>query len=189
MVQMIRMTATPAGLASADDSPSVSLAGVKLMVGTPCGDGRIDVRYLISWFETAKMLAQAGCDFFWNTENYNADIVSARAKILRAFLKSSCTHLLFIDSDMGWATNAVARLFFAKKDFAAVAGRKKVDPLKKAEYAVNAVDEAGKRIVLSFDQATGTTEVSEVGLACALITRGCAEQMVDAYRDLSYTND
>ena len=158
-------------------------AGVSLMVGTPAIDGSYDSAYVVGLYATMKMLQDNGVAVQWAEEKYTADICLARSKILAAFLRSTATHLLMIDADMGWEPEAVIRLFCAKKEFVAIAGPKKRYPLS---FAANFTDHDGNPVPLQFDHESGTMEVGEVGSAFALITRGMAERMVAAYPELAY---
>lgn len=179
------------------ETRSVSMKGVHVMLATPAMDGKPDMRYFTSFWETAKRIVEAGAEFSWHAEIYNADLVAARTKILREFHRSKCTHLLFIDSDMGWEFNAIARLFYAAKDLVAIVGPKKTDPRKKMEFAVNALEQMGEQKRLYIDPRDGCTEVCEVGMAFTLITRACVDRMVQAcedgklesFRNLRYEND
>ena len=157
--------------------------GVSLMIGTPAIDGSYDSAYVVGLYATMKMLQENGVLVQWAEEKYTADISLARSKILGAFLRTSATHLLMIDADMGWEPEAVMRLFCAKKEFVAIAGPKKRYPLS---FAANFTDRDGNPIMLTFDAMSGTMEVGEVGSAFALVTRGMAERMVAGYPELVY---
>lgn len=158
-------------------------AGKKIMIGTPSIDGRYDDCYVESLLLTMQYLASQGVAVEWAQEKHNADISLARSKILGTFLRSNCTHLLCVDSDMGWGIDAVVRLVAAEKDIVAVAGPKKSYPLR---FAANHSDAAGNMIPLRMEIDSGTCEVSEVGLAFALISRGCAEKMIRSYPEMRY---
>lgn len=158
-------------------------AGVRLMIGTPSIDGKYEGDYFRSWFETVKLMTAHGVEVRWAEEKYTADIALGRSKILAAFIKSPCTHLLMIDADMDWKNDAIIRLFCAKKDFVSIAGPKKRYPLT---FAVNYTDDDGNPKNLAFDNVSGTMEVTEVGSAFCLITKACAERMRDGYPELEY---
>lgn len=156
---------------------------VRLMISTPSIDGKYEGNYVISLFQTMEMLKQQGVPSQWSEERYTADIALARSKLLAAFRRSNCTHLLMVDSDMDWEPQAVARLFCAKSDFVAVAGPKKRYPLS---FAANYTDDMGNPLNLQYDAEKGTMEVSEIGCAFVLITRNCVERMCAAYPELEY---
>lgn len=163
---------------------TVSFAGVKLMVATPCIDGKFEDAYVDSFLHTSQMMQAANVPVQWTKEKYTADIALARNKIFGLFLRSDYTHLLMIDADMGWKDDAIIRLFNAKKDFVAIAGPKKRYPLS---FAANYTDDQGNPIMLSYDHDSGTMEVGEIGSAFALMTRACALKMAAAYPELEFT--
>lgn len=157
--------------------------GVSVMLGTPTLDGKYESAYMTSLFKTLQFFSSVGVRCDVAEEKYNADISLARAKVIAAFLRSNCTHLLMIDADMGWEVDAVIRLFAAKKDFVAVAGPKKSYPLR---FAANFTDDSGDMIPLQIERASGAAEIGEVGMAFALITRQVAAKMATSYPELAY---
>lgn len=157
--------------------------GVKLMIGTPCIDGKYESAYMYSLFHTMAMLRDNGVTVQVAEEKFTADISLARAKIFGSFLRSDCSHLLTIDADMGWRPEAISRLFVAKKDFVAAAGPKKRYPL---QFAANHTDAQGNPIMLQLDPESGTMEVGEIGSAFAMITRTVAERLVRSYPELAF---
>lgn len=162
---------------------TVNMAGVQLLIATPTVHGQYDHTFLKSWHETMFGMAQNGVTVRFAQELYNADICLARSKIISMFLRSTFTHLLLIDADMGWDFNAVIRLFAAQKDFVAVAGPKKSFPLR---FAASFTDDEGKVMNLHYEPAAGCAEVHEVGMAFCLLTRACVEQMAAAYPELMF---
>jgi len=160
--------------------------GVKLMIATPSGSGTYEGTYMESLYATTQALSAWGADVMWVKQQYLAEVDLARAKLFAAFVRSSCTHMLSIDDDMGWDIAAVIRLFYANKDAVAVAGPKKRYPL---QFAANRTDERGNPLELQFDPDSLTMEVNEVGAAFMLITKAMALRMVEAYPDLTYTGE
>lgn len=157
------------------------LKGLKVMLATPAGDGRIDTTYLDSMFEMITNFNQSGAELVWTKEPRNADISLARCRLFSNFLRSSCSHLLMVDDDIGWEWGAIIRLFAANKDFVAVAGPKKCYPLI---FACDFSGADGSPVPLTIDAESGAAECHHVGAAFALITRACAEKMAKAYDQL-----
>lgn len=60
----------------------------------------------------------------------DADIAQARNAFLGAFLKTQCTHLWFVDSDVSWGPDAFESLFSHEADFVAGAYRSKIEEEK-----------------------------------------------------------
>lgn len=164
------------------DAPP-DLKGVSLQIATPCGDGRYERVYMKSWFNTISLLRDLGAEVDWAEIPYCADIAFARAKILGNFRRSPHTHLLFIDSDMGWSPSDVVRLLLTKRDFVAAAGPKKVEI---PQFAVNVTDENSRPSAVHHEIGTGLIEVSEVGGAFVMVTKACVERMCQHYADLAF---
>lgn len=162
---------------------SVDFHGVLIMLATPTADGRLDGGYVDGMLELAQRVTAGGGNVQWTKEPRNSDISLARARLFGEFVRSKCTHMLMIDSDMGWEHAAVVRLFAAKKDFVAIAGPKKFYPLT---FAANFSNAEGDLLPLRLNIESGCSEVNEVGLAFALITRACAELMVRSYPELTF---
>ena len=157
--------------------------GARVMIATPCIDGKYESSYMASVFQTLLMLQQNGVVAQLAEEKYTADISLGRAKLFGAFLRSSATHMLMIDADMAWQSEAILRLFGAKKDFVAIAGPKKRYPIT---FAANHTDKDGNPLPLQYDNASATMEVSEIGSAFCLITRRMAEKMRDSYPETEF---
>ena len=57
----------------------------------------------------------------WHLMEDDAMITRARAELVASFLKTDATHLLFIDADIGFASEQVFRLLDFGSDFCAAA--------------------------------------------------------------------
>jgi hypothetical protein len=166
--------------------PLPRLDGVSVLIATPCGDGTYERLYVSSLFGTIEALRQCGAVVNFAEMPYCSDIALARAKLYGMFLRSDFTHMLMIDSDMGWRPTDVVQLFAHKRDFVAVAGPRKVFP---ESFAVQNTDAAGRAQMLRQEADSGLFEVSHIGMAFALVTKEWAERMRDAHQDLQYAGD
>ena len=162
------------------------LEGLSVQLATPCGSGKYCREYVKSFHNTACVLIELGAKIDWAEFPGCADLALARAKIFGNFLRSGHTHLMMLDDDMGWSFNDVVRLFLVKKDFVGAAGPKKA---KKPEFAANNCDEAGNVLPISSDPETGLVEATEVGMAFMLISKECAQKMVEAYPETAFDGD
>ena len=160
------------------------LKGIRVLIGTPSGERKYEGLYVQALFNTLNMLKQYGAEAQWGEMPYCSDVALARNKMFGMFLRSDYTHLLWIDDDMGWNAMDVLRLIHAGKDFAAVAGPRKVSP---PSFAVNVSDAHGNPTPLTMDSATGFFHATGVGMAFTLLTHACAERMASAYEDLRFT--
>jgi hypothetical protein len=161
------------------------LTGISVMIGTPCGSGQYERLYVHGLINTMNMLKQFGAEVVHGEIPYVSDVALARNMVFGMFLRSNCTHLMFIDDDMGWQAQDVVRLLLAKKDFVAVAGPRKVYP---PSYAVNVSDEHGRAAPVQMDEETGflTGRYVGIGMAFTLLTHEGVERMADAYKDLTF---
>ena len=165
---------------------SKPLSDISIQIATPCGEGKYNREYVKSFHNTACVLIECGAKVDWAEFPGCADLALARAKILGNFLRSQHTHLMMIDSDMGWHYDDVVRLLLMGKDFVGAAGRKKTNKL---EFATNNCDDARNLLPLISDPNTGLIQCTEVGMAFMCITKSCAQRIVDAHLELAFDGD
>lgn len=91
----------------------------KLFIATPAFDGKVNVQYAISLAETQLLLAQNNIEVQININSSGSLLVAERNRLNKAFLKSDCTHMLCIDSDLGWPAQAVLGMLNHDVDFVA----------------------------------------------------------------------
>ena len=86
---------------------------------TPAFFGKVNASFACSLAETVKLLDRKGI----NTELYipqsGSLLCQERNRLIKAFLKSPCTHILCIDSDIAWMPEIVIQMLQADKDFLA----------------------------------------------------------------------
>ena len=91
----------------------------KIMIATPAYDGKVNIPYLISFSNTVLLLKNNNIEVIPLITSSGSLLVAERNRILEAFWKSDCTHLLCIDADLGWPAEAVIAMLKAEKDFVA----------------------------------------------------------------------
>jgi hypothetical protein len=82
----------------------------KLMIATPAYSGKVDVQYTVSLVQTVMLLAQKEIEVRLNTVTSGTLLAFERNNLLQQFYESECTHLLCIDSDLGWPAEAVVAM-------------------------------------------------------------------------------
>ena len=99
-----------------------SLAGRKLMIAIPCYDGKVNIGTAFALASIGRHLEHYGARLSF-AEVTGCSIVSrARNILVKQFLDSDCTDLLFVDSDVVINTDAVLRLMAVSSDRDVVAG-------------------------------------------------------------------
>lgn len=89
----------------------------KLFIATPAFDGKVNVQYAISLADTKLLLAAEGIDMQVTINSSGSLLVAERNRLNKAFLASDCTHMLCIDSDLGWPPIAVKAMLDHDVDF------------------------------------------------------------------------
>ena len=135
-------------------------------------------QFTASMMETTQNLIKAGLKFHIKGMAGCSDLAYTRNHLASSFLESECTDMLWIDDDIGWASQDVLRLLLSDKDFIGGAYRKKLQSLD-----VN--DPMAWCIKLHDDRETvtdvdGSYEVKGIGMGFVKITRKVFQTIVDA---------
>ena len=110
-------------------SPASPSEGVSVFIGVPSLDGRPYMPHVMSVVREVGHLSTLGipCTYM---PNVGASVISeARNTLVRVFMQSPHTHLLFWDSDVEVAGGSLARLLLADKPIIGAVGVKKSDTL------------------------------------------------------------
>lgn len=112
--------------------------------------------------------------------NCGDSLVSRSRNVLAAeFLKSDCTHLLFIDTDLIFSPEHVARLVSHGKDIVAGLYPKKQ---RKLAWVCNMI--AGEE-----PDENGLQRIAYAGTGFLMISRRVFERMIEAYPEIAYRPD
>ena len=173
-------------------------AGLHLIVATPCYGGMVTQRYMQSTL--ALMQAGTACGFTVQIEllGYDSLITRSRNTLVARFLDTpGATHLLFVDADIGFGIEQVARMFRLGEDL--VAG---MYPLKLIDWdpGARARARAGEPVETAAIRYVGTPcEGAErrerdgfvtglyAGTGFMLLRRAVLERMATAYAHTRYT--
>src|SRR5665213_2423966 len=166
---------------------TINLSDCHVLIASPIMDGRVDFVYHNSLMKTKALLEQFGAKVQTLGTKYCADVALARSRIFGAFIRlDAATHLLSIDSDMGWDENDVVTMLLLKRQFLAAVGPKKLYPIT---FAYNNSDDNFKQLPLMHELETHVAEVSEVGGAFVLMTKECGQKLADGYPELQFHGD
>lgn len=90
-----------------------------VFVATPAYSGKVHVQYAISLMETRALLAANNVVMTNKITTSGSLLVAERNRLVEAFWQSGATHMLCIDSDLGWPAQAVVAMLQADKPFIA----------------------------------------------------------------------
>lgn len=174
---------------------------VRLMIGTPMFGGKADCVYIETLLHIKHwaMKNNVYLDFCFLTDQ--SSISHARNEVVGEFLESDCTHLLFLDSDVGFNVDPhLKQMLDADLDF--VVGtypRKTIDwervieMAKAGESAVEIQRKASTQLICPVDPNFDYTQIVEVPYAptgLMLLKRKVFDDYRQHYGDKgrSYTN-
>lgn len=181
-----------------------------LLIGTPCYGGNLSVNYFHAMRRLLPLLEQQGVAVSIKTLAQESLISRARNTIAAEFLgRKECTHLLFIDADIGFEPELVSRLLARGQpvvcaaypmkgynwDKMLAAGRAADNPdaLKRAslQFAANMRDEdwPPDQDRSTLDINNGFVKVSKAATGMMLIERQVFERLQAAYPAMQYSND
>lgn len=173
-----------------------------LFIATPMYGGMCTGAYVQGLVMTINKLRELGVVTRWCFMTNESLITRARNELVRAFLETEMSHLMFIDADIGFNGDAVAQLLAADKDVVCgIYPKKEVnwDSVKRAARAgkEELEDHAGAFVfnMLGGDHAetddSGCFEVRHGGTGFMLVKRGVFEHLaphVPTYRVSSTTD-
>jgi len=90
---------------------------LKIFVATPAFDGKVNVQFALSFAETCNMLSANNIHVVPCIVTSGSLLCAERNRLLKAFLSTDCTHILCIDSDLGWPAQSVGSLIRHNEDF------------------------------------------------------------------------
>jgi len=90
-----------------------------IMIVTPAYSGTVHAQYAISLAETYHLLNLHGVKVSLHIEPNSSILSASRNRLTERFWQSDATHMLCIDSDLGWPAQAVPAMLDTKKEFVA----------------------------------------------------------------------
>jgi hypothetical protein len=183
------MNATPAG------------EPVKLYLATPCYGGLANTVFVQSLLDLQGACQARGVELKVDLTGGDALITRARSRMLAHFLATDCSHMLFVDADIGFRPENVFRLLDAGHDVSAgVYPLKRIDWDKARAAAVAGASDlqaASVGYVVRFlptpdnsvEVEDGFAEVAYAGTGFLMIRRAAARRLVDAHPELKARMD
>lgn len=158
-----------------------------VQIAIPCYGGILHECVMTSIVKFAILAQRLGMAFSLDTMLNESLVQRARNHLVAKFLENNvATHLMFIDSDIGFQPEHIIRLLLHDKDIVGGLYPKKSLP---TDFVVNvspdAVNEAGQ--IISVD---GLIPVSRLGTGFMMIKRGVFEKHIAAYGSATkFTNN
>jgi hypothetical protein len=179
------------------------LASKKLLIGTPMYGGSCLGIYMKSCLDLQTLCIQYGIEIKFSFLFNESLIQRARNYIADEFVRSDCTHMMFIDADIGFDPMDVIAMLAMDKDIIGAPYPKKTikwENIKKAvvknpNITAGELEKLGGDIV--FNPVSGTTrfsvteplEVLEIGTGMMMFRRDVLERFKTAYPQYAYTPD
>lgn len=154
----------------------------KLLIATPSYDKKVHVHYTIALMNTKLLLESQGIEVNFQFRLGDSLLVSARNTLIEDFWNSDATHVLCVDSDVGWPPLAVLSMIQTEKDF--IAG---VYPTRwdgKGFFYTPSLDSNGKRIMEKH-----LMKVEYIPAGFMLISRNVISKMREKYKELYYESE
>jgi hypothetical protein len=175
----------------------------KLFIATPMYGGQCHGLYVKSSLDMQNMLNQYGVATKFSFLFNESLITRARNYLVDEFLRSDCTHLLFLDSDIHYNPQDVVALMALDKDVIGAPYPKKSINWNNIAYAARQHPEMEPRELENlvgeyvFNVVHGTKqfqvseplEVMEIGTGFMMVKREVFSKFKDAYPELQYKPD
>lgn len=140
----------------------------KVMIGTPCYDGRLDVWYTNSLVNTIKLSYEKGVEIIPMWVSFDALIQRARNDTIQIALEAGVDDLIWIDSDIEWEPEWFFKLLEYPVDVVGGTYRKKGD---KEEYVYRASTNSQP------DSATGLIETTGLGTGFVRMSKSAMQYL------------
>jgi hypothetical protein len=179
----------------------------KFFIATPCYGGALMEPYYKSILRLVFFCDKNAVPLQFGTIANESLVTRARNTLVAFFMKSDCTHLVFIDADIEFKVEDFIRLYAADKDVVVGAYPKKglsweqirnqvlKNPTCNAEdihaagseYAINFLFSDMEKKMIAVEE--GLIKLKDAGTGFMMIKRECIEKMMKAHPELQYRND
>ena len=141
---------------------------LRVLIGTPSYDGKLDIYYVDSLLNTLAQSGQENVEVYPLFMCYDSLIQRARNDIFKSAYDSKVDMLIFIDADVGWNPKDFFKLVKSKHDLIGGSYRKKND--SEELYVIKALDEKDPTLDLTIDK-DGLMEVAGLGCGFMKVSR------------------
>ena len=152
----------------------------KVLFGTPCHDGRLDVWFVNAMRHTEKLLNARDIDTQPIYVSFDSLVQRARNDLVRLALEDGYDDLIFIDSDMEWRPEWALALLDHPVDCVGAAYRKKTDDQE--IYTVRSA-----QLPIPVDPRTGLWTIDGIGTGFLRLSRKALQALWDSNEE--YKNE
>ena len=163
------------------EAKKVNLAGRKLFIAIPTYDGKLNIKTAYNLAQLAGMAASHGISVYFGHMSGCSIITVARNALVREFMNTDCTDLLFIDSDVIVGAGDVLRLLAQSTDKDVAAGLYPRRSMDKNFFVDSPRDENGDMI---FDGSM--LKVNRIGTGFMMIKRHVLEKLMADHPEWRY---
>lgn len=153
---------------------------MSILFCTPCYGNVATTAYLKSIVQLQENLLKSGLDHDFLIGGNESLITRARNEMTATFLKTNYTHMMWIDADIEFTTEDVAKLWNMAVDVAVG-----IYPMKRPDKCWYAAWVDGK-LVKNLDQFDGPIEVDFAGTGFMMIAREALESLIDKQPEAQY---
>lgn len=161
-----------------------SLAGRSVFIALPAYDFKVSLKLAISLARFAQSAPQHGIDIQIGSICGCSVVSRARNLLVKDFLESNCTDLLFIDSDINFEPDDILRLMSWTSDpkKGIVAGVPRTRSEHKT-YIANLDYDDGHELTMN---SMGLVRATHVATAFMMVRREVFETLVEAHKEWEY---
>ncbi len=167
--------------------------GLKINISSPCYGGKYTTSFVNSMISLLNTWKDFDIDYIFS-EIDTTDVEVARNILLSNFYfnKLDCTHILFIDNDMGYRSSMINRMLKLREDVVGVVSPRRQIDLKKLHASSDVPFETALARSVDFIlnpsneavEKDGFIQVYTCGSGIMLISRDCITKMADCCPDI-----
>lgn len=182
---------------------------IALFIGTPAFACRMDVGFVMSLLRLQTECLRRGIQVMFQALGNESLIPRARNILTEQFIRSECTHLLFLDADISFSPESIIKMLAADKDVVACLYPKKyINYERLKDYLANPTEEPVNQVGLDFNinlfqqqhksgdetvsshvQEGTLVRVLDAATGCLLIKHQVIQRMKEAYKDTLYVKN
>jgi hypothetical protein len=156
----------------------------KLMIASPCYHGKVDTQFTLSLIQSLYLLDHSNIQTVVLLPATGSILAKERNDILEAFMQSDCTHLLMVDSDMGWQPDAPKKYLDYDVDFIAGCYPARTNNRNSPEFIF--VPDAEKSGNIKRDENKKLLKILRAPAGFMMVSRNMIELMRDKYEHLYF---